>query len=117
MAAKKPAVDNGVIASLGKQLTNKVDNGKLTIDQATKVKGQRNLLAKAFGPDWRVKFYGKGGAKSYPTFGYKGDTELNDVRAHALKRAKAKLATGTDTTTLNGGTVAPSPAWKNKKQR
>lgn len=99
MAKQKSGLDNGVIASLGKQLTNKVDNGKLTRGQATKVKDQRTLLANAFGPDWRVKVYGKGGAKSYPTYGYKGPTELNDVRKQALQRAKQKL-------NINGGTEA-----------
>jgi hypothetical protein len=115
MAKQKSGIDNGVIASLGKQLTNKVDNGVLTRKQATKVKNQRTLLAKAFGPNWRVKVYGKGGAKSYPTYGYKGPTELNEVRKKALERAKTKLAVGSDPTTLkNGGTEAP---WKQKKNR
>jgi hypothetical protein len=101
MAKQKSGLDNGVIASLGKQLTNKVDNGALTRGQATKVKDQRTLLAKAFGPNWRVKVYGKGGAKSYPTYGYKGPTELNEVRSKALERAKQKL-------NVNGGTEAPT---------
>ena len=59
----KQGIDNGAIAYLGKQLTNKVDNGALTRGQASKVKSQRNLLQKAFGDNWRVKVYGKGGAK------------------------------------------------------
>jgi len=100
MARQKPGIDNGVIASLGKQLTNKVENGRLTVQQAQRTKNQRRLLERAFGPNWQVKIYGKGGAKSYPTFGYKGPTELNEVRDDALKRAKAKLG-------LNGGTTAP----------
>jgi hypothetical protein len=108
--AKKPGLDNGVIASLGKQLTNKVDNGVAHGGQATKVKDQRSARQKPSGLNWRVKVYGKGGAKGrrYPTYGYKGPAKLNDVRSKALERAKTKLATGhrTPTTLKNGGTEA-----------
>ena len=117
MAKQKQGIDNGVIASLGKQLTNKVESGKLDRKQAGKVKDQRTLLAKAFGPDWRVKVYGKGGAKSYPTYGYKGGTELNDVRKNALKRAQAKIAGKTAGSPNNGGVEAPPPGIKKGKER
>lgn len=108
----KKSIDTGVIASLGKQLTNKVQSGDLSRGQATKVKNQRTLLAKAFGPDWRVKVYGKGGAKGISGPFARGQVAAK--RSAALERAKTKLAVKGDPTTLNGGTEAP---WKEKKNR
>jgi hypothetical protein len=112
--AKKPALDNGVIASLGKQLTNKVQSGQLSRGQATKVKDQRVLLQKAFGDNWRVKVYGKGGAKGIGGPFARGQVAAK--RSAALERAKTKLATGGPNITLkNGGTEAP--ASKRRKER
>jgi hypothetical protein len=101
-------IDNGVIASLGKQLTNKVESGAVTRKQANKTAGQRKLLQKAFGDNWRVKVYGKGGAKALPSYGYAGGSEVNQLRSKALKRAKAKLNVGRpDKTTLNHHAGSP----------
>jgi hypothetical protein len=107
--ANKPAIDNGVIASLGKQLTNKVESGNLTRGKATKVADQRKLLQKAFGDNWRVKVYGKGGAKALPSYGYAGGSEVNSLRSKAIQQAKTKLNTSAPPTTLktNGGISSP----------
>lgn len=95
----KNQIDNGVIASLGKQLTNKVESGQLKRGQATKVADQRKLLQNAFGDNWRVKVYGKGGAKALPSYGMAGGSEVNSLRAKAIQQAKNKL-------NVNGGTEA-----------
>jgi len=92
-------IDNGVIASLGKQLTNKVESGAVTRKQANKTSDQRKLLQKAFGPEWRIKVYGKGGAKALPSYGYAGGSEVNALRQKALQRAQDKLG-------ISGGTEA-----------
>jgi hypothetical protein len=97
--ANKPAVDNGVIASLGKQLTNKVESGAITRKQASKTSDQRKLLQNAFGDNWRVKVYGKGGAKALPSYGISGGSEVNSLRSKAIQQAKNKL-------NVNGGTEA-----------
>jgi len=104
-------IDNGVIASLGKQLTNKVDNGALTQGKAQQVKSQRNLLAKAFGPEWRLKVYGAGGAKAENPLNARAD------RSKALGQAQNRLNVGIGTarsTTLKQPTT--TPAWKTSKQ-
>lgn len=105
-------IDNGVIASLGKQLTNKVESGAVTRKQASKTSDQRKLLQKAFGDNWRVKVYGKGGAKALPSYGISGGSEVNALRSKALQRAKAKLNTSAPPLKTSGGTEAP---WKEKK--
>lgn len=106
--AKKQGIDTGVIASLGKQLTNKVESGQLTRGKARQVKNQRTLLAKAFGPEWRVKVYGnKEGARGIG--GPFASGQVAADRAQALERAKQKLNVSAPATTLkqNGGTTAP----------
>jgi hypothetical protein len=97
---QKSGVEGNFQPGLGRQLSRKVESGRLTEDQAERTARQRSLLAKAFGKDWREVAFGKGGAKSYPTYGYKGPTELNEKRLEAIQRAKKKLG-------LNGGTTAP----------
>ncbi len=113
----KSSISPGVIASLGKQLTNRVESGQITRQQAQRTKNQRTLLAKAFGPEWRIHVYGKGGAKAYPTYGYKGPTELNEVRQKAIERAKAKIARKTAGSPGNGSVESPPPATKRGTER
>jgi hypothetical protein len=99
---------------LGNQLARKVNSGQLSRGQATKVKNQRSMLAKAFGPEWRVKVYGnKEGAKGIGGPFARGQVAAK--RSTALERAKTKLATGAPAVTLkNGGTQAP---WKERQNR
>lgn len=80
-------------AALGAQLSRRVQSGAIDQNQARKVAGQRALLAKAYGPDWRTKVFGKGGAK-----GISGPFARGIVagkRNQALQRAKRKLNGGT----------------------
>jgi hypothetical protein len=83
-------------AGLGAQLTQKVRSGALDQGQARRVASQRALLAKAFGPEWRTKVYGQGGAKGID--GSFASREIAAKRAQALSQASRKF---------NGGTTAP----------
>lgn len=108
-------IDNGVIASLGKQLTNKVQSGDLTRGKATKVASQRKLLQNAFGDNWRVKVYGKGGATGIG--GPFAGGEVAADRQKAITAAKNKLNVGGQAATLKGSPVSggtPAP-WKGKQ--
>lgn len=87
---KRPqGVSRGVNASLGAQLSGRVQKGAITAQQAQHTAYQRQVLAKAFGQNWREKVYGKGGAK-----GIQGSFSVAVIRQKrnaALKRARAKL--------------------------
>lgn len=113
--SKKSGIDTGVIASLGKQLTNKVQSGQLTKGQATKVKSQRTLLAKAFGPDWRVKVYGKGGAKGIG--GPFARDQIAAKRSKALDMAAQKVKLKYAGSPGNGSVEAPPPGINKGKER
>ena len=114
--AKNNGIDNGVIANLGRQLTNKVQSGDLTRGQATKVKNQRQLLQKAFGDNWRVKVYGnKEGAKGIGGPFARGQIAAD--RSKALERAKAKLAVKTAGSPNNGSVEAPPKGINRGKER
>lgn len=109
----RPAVDNGVIASLGKQLSNKVQSGDLTKGKATKVASQRKLLQNAFGDNWRVKVYGKGGAKGIGGPFAQGQVAAD--RSKAITQAKNKLNVGGQPVTLKGSPVSGGTPWKGKQ--
>jgi hypothetical protein len=86
---RRQGVGQAFNASLGRQLSNRVQNGAITAEAAQHTAYERQVLAKAFGPGWREKVYGKGGAK-----GIQGPFSLGVIRrkrAAALKRARAKL--------------------------
>lgn len=108
------SVGPSVNPRLGAQLSRRVQSGALSRGQATKVKSQRSMLAKAFGPEWRIKVYGnKEGAKGIG--GPFSRDQIAAKRSAGLERAKTKLAVGAPPTTLkNGGTEAP---WKERKNR
>lgn len=84
-----PSVSQGYQPKLGQQLSNRVQSGVISGAQAQKTAGQRDLLRKAFGSDWRSQVFGKGGAR-----GVQGSFSKADIlakRSQAISRAKRKL--------------------------
>lgn len=101
---------------LGQQLMNKVQSGQLSRGQATKVKNQRTLLAKAFGPEWRVKVYGnKEGARGIGGPFARGQVAAK--RQGALERAQTKIAPRVAGSPNNGSVEAPPPGAKRGSER
>lgn len=84
-----PNVGQAVQPKLGAQLSNRVQGGAITQAQAQETAGQRDLLRKAFGSDWRTKVFGAGGAKGVQ--GPFSKAEILAKRSQALSRAKRKL--------------------------
>lgn len=75
-------------AGLGAQLSHKVSSGALTQQQAQKVAAQRAVLEKVYGPDWRTRVFGKGGAKARS--GPFARSQNNAARNKALAAVKNK---------------------------
>lgn len=98
-------IGNNRNTGIGNQLARRVQEGSLTQKQALNVKSQRNLLKQAFGPEWRVKVYGEGGAKGIGGPFARG--QIAAKRSSALERAKAKLAGKTAGSPNNGSVEAP----------
>jgi hypothetical protein len=74
---------------LGAQLSNRVASGRISQSQGQKTAQQRQMLAKAFGSDWRDKVFGQGGAKGIS--GPFATAQVRTKRSQALERAKRKL--------------------------
>jgi hypothetical protein len=106
IASQRPraAVSGAVNADLGKQLSRRVSAGAVSQAQASQVARDRQLLEKAFGPDWRVKVFGDRGYVQRTRRDLARDPgnpqvkalygQLMGNRRDALQRAKAKLAGG-----------------------
>lgn len=57
----RTGIGRGGQPGLGHQLTRRVQSGQITQERAQKTAGQRGLLQKAYGSDWRSKVYGDRG--------------------------------------------------------
>ena len=86
---RRQGVEQGYNASLGRQLSSRVKSGAITGQQAQHTAYERQVLAKAFGSNWREKVYGKGGAKAFQ--GPFSVDAIRNKRNRALKRARTKL--------------------------
>ncbi|MBS1894323.1 MAG: hypothetical protein JST59_23735 [Actinobacteria bacterium] len=76
-------ISNTFNADLGRQLSRKVSKGLITEAQAQRTSRQRATLAAIYGPNWRTRIYGVGGAKALE------DPEvIKAKRTAALKKAK-----------------------------
>lgn len=84
-----PGVGGAVQPKLGAQLSNRVQSGAINQGQAGKVAQQRQMLQKAFGPDWRKQVFGAGGAKGVS--GPFAQAQIRTKRNQGLARAKRKL--------------------------
>lgn len=84
-----PGVGGAMQPKLGAQLSNRVQSGAIGQGQAQKVAGQRQMLQKAFGSDWRKQVFGAGGAKGIS--GPFAQRQVAAKRAQGLARAKRKL--------------------------
>lgn len=84
-----PGVGAGMQPKLGAQLSNRVQNGAISQGQAGKVAQQRQMLQKAFGPNWRKQVFGAGGAKGVS--GPFAQDRIRNKRTAGLERAKRKL--------------------------
>lgn len=88
---QRPARGNAIAnpSKIGGQLAGRVASGAINEQQATKVAGQRQMLRKAFGSNWRQDIYGKGGAKGIS--GPFAQRQVAAKRQQGLERAKRKL--------------------------
>lgn len=75
---------------LGKQLSNRVESGRISQGRAQQTSKERQTLKAAFGSDWRTQVFGKGGARGLEGQSF-GRPEIAARRAKALQRARAKL--------------------------
>jgi hypothetical protein len=76
---------------LGAQLRGRVQSGTITGAQAQKTARQRQLLKKAFGPNWREDVYAGSGAKEVGDRGPFAKRQVAAERAKGLARAERKL--------------------------
>lgn len=96
---KENGIEGNFQAGIGRQLTNRVNSGAITQNQAQKIAAQRRLLRNAFGDNWRQKVFGNPeGAKGIGGPFARGQIAAD--RSQALERAKKKM-------NINGGTTAP----------
>lgn len=79
-------------APVGRQLAHKVQTGEITKKEANQTAYEREVLARAFGPNWREKVFGKGGARGIS--GSFAPAQIRVKRSQALERARAKLSGG-----------------------
>lgn len=79
-------ISSNAQANLGKQLSSRVASGAITQRQAQQTAAQRQTLAKVYGPDWRTKVFGKGGAQGIE--GPFARVKIAAKRNQALQRAK-----------------------------
>jgi len=86
---------------LGRQLSHRVSTGAITAGQAKHTAYEREVLEQAFGPNWREKIYGKGGAQAIS--GPFARNVIRQKRSRALTRARKKLGP------LRGGTAGMDP--------
>lgn len=101
LGSRRAGVQQGFQAGLGKQLSRRVSSGAIDQGQAEKVDQQRQLLERAFGPNWRVKVFGAQGLVARNRVqAAKGSTDPNvaalqkklmEDRNQALSRAQAKV--------------------------
>lgn len=78
-------------AQVGGQLAGRVASGAIKPAKARQVRGERQMLRKAFGSDWRSQVFGQGGAKGLRSQGGFGTAAVRTKRNQALQRAKRKL--------------------------
>ena len=74
-------------APVGAQLAGKVKSGAITKQQAQQTAYERDVLAKAFGPNWRAQVFGKGGAQGIQ--GPFAGRRVAALRSKALEEARA----------------------------
>lgn len=90
VGSQRPQQNMGLNApvKLGAQLRGRVQSGAIDQAQGQRTARQRQLLQKAFGPDWRTKVYGQGGAKGVT--GSFAPGQIRAKRSAALERARRK---------------------------
>lgn len=89
-----PGIGQSNQAQLGQQLTNRVNSGRISQEQAEKTAQQRQTLKKAFGSDWRSQVYAGSGVKEIREGGPFANRQVAAERAKGLERAKRKLRGG-----------------------
>jgi hypothetical protein len=85
----KQGVGGSFQAGLGAQLSNRLSNGAVTQQRAQQTASERQLLAQAYGPNWRTKVFGQGGAQAID--GPFAQNVIRQKRARALDRARKKV--------------------------
>ncbi|MGH2941068.1 MAG: hypothetical protein ACRDPE_23460 [Solirubrobacterales bacterium] len=93
-------IGNNVNTNIGRQLSRRVRQGDITSEQANRTARQRVTLALIYGPDWRTKVFGEGGARAL------GAPKAKAKRTKALQRATTIL-------NGNGGTEAKGKRYLN----
>jgi hypothetical protein len=89
LGAPKQGVGGNFQAGLGEQLSNRVSSGAVTQQGASQTAQERQVLAQAYGPNWRTKVFGQGGAKGIS--GSFAQNVIRQKRARALDRARKKV--------------------------
>ena len=93
LAPSQGSVGQSYQPGLGKQLSNRVQSGRISQAQAQETAKQRQTLKAAFGSDWRTQVFGKGGAKGLEGQSF-GRPAIAAKRTQALLRARKKLQGG-----------------------
>ena len=103
----------------GRQLAAKVASGAITQEQADRTMKQRQTLAKALGPDWREKL--SVGGQSFAQVNKQlkanpGNAKLAAIRQKLVANRSKVLAGARSKAKGDGGTEAPEPGKKRRKQ-
>jgi hypothetical protein len=98
------AVSSNFQPKLGRQLSRRVSSGAITQKQAQRTVGQRSVLARAYGDDWREKVYGASGRMLRVRKQLAANPGNSNLRAEherllrrrrvMLEKARAKLSEG-----------------------
>lgn len=103
----------------GRQLAAKVASGAITQEQADRTMKQRQTLAKALGPNWRDKL--QVGGKSFAQVNKQlkanpGNAKLAALRKKLVENRSKVLSGAQQKLQGGGGTEAPEPGRKRRKQ-